>query len=139
VTEKQLHALVSTWQQRLGLDQWRIAVRFRDDHIDDDCAMRIHRHQRYDDAVLEVQPWVVGDGEPPDVLEREFVGDDLVERKVVHELLHLHSRDMANIIEDDLDGYLHRDAKDLLDKSFLRAEERFVDGLAAALIRAWPV
>ena len=134
-----LEALVPVWQERLGLAHWTIIVEVDGRHIaedGDDVAMRIFRHQRYDDAVLEVAPWMVGDGQPPDVIEAAMLDDRLVEQKLVHELLHLCSRDLANIIEDDLDGFLQRDAHELVRLGAVRAEEAMVDRLAKTLV-AW--
>lgn len=142
MTAREFERVVRRWQKLLGLEHWSICVRVGvRDHgagADDDVFARIYRHERYDDAVLEVAEWAVGQDDPPDRIEAALLDDELVERKAVHELLHLTTRDMATVVEQDLDGYLHRDAADMLAKSWERAEERAVDGLARHLVRNFP-
>ncbi len=134
---ERLEVLLGDWQTRLGLGHWTIKLVVDGAHIaedDDDVAMRVYTHQLYDDAVLEVAPWMLGVGEPPDRIEAQLLDDALVERKLVHELLHCVTRDLVAIVRDDLDGSLHRDVMEQVNAHVRRLEEHAVDRLAKALV-----
>lgn len=138
MTEKQLRDLLPVWQRRLGLADWRIVLRVGG--VEESTAyMEAQRSTSYERGVIYVQPWMVGDGDPP--TEVMFHGDDLtddfVESSLVHELLHFHTRDMRAVVREDLDGQVHRDVHTVLEAAMARAEEQCVDRLAEALVKAF--
>lgn len=140
MTEKQLRGLLATWQQRLGLGDWRIVLKVGT--VEDESAyMETQRSVSYQRAVIHCQPWLLnGDGNaaPESVMIRgNDLSEDFVESSLVHELLHLHTRDMRAVVRDDLDGQVHRDVYSVLEASMARAEEQCVDRLAEALVRSF--
>lgn len=138
MTEKALRELLTVWTKRLGLDDWRILL-----HVggceEKSCYMETSRSVSYERGVIYCQPWLFGDGEAPeDVMIRGAdLTDDFVESSLVHELLHLHTRDVRAIVREDLDGQVHRDVYTVLNAAMERAEEQCVDRLAEALVRAF--
>ena len=137
MNEKRLRELLTTWQRRLRLDDWRILL-----HVggveDADAYMETRRSTTYQRGVIYCQPWLLGKGTPGDVMiSGQDMTDDFVEASLVHELLHLHTRDMRAIVRDDLDGQVHRDVYTVLEAAMARAEEQCVDRLAEALVRAF--
>jgi hypothetical protein len=128
--EQRVHA----WQKRLGLEAWRIDVRVEACDTST-CYAQIARAGDYKDAVLSVQPWLLGDGRGPDTVMHPDVAQDRqrVEEIIVHELLHLAVQPMRRVV-DTLDGQLHRDVARVFDDSLDQAEERVVDELARALV-----
>ena len=140
MTEAELRRLLRAWQKRLGLDHWSLVMHVGGGELEADDMMNVHRSPTYERAAIYVQPWLVGRGEPPpDVFYVAFgKPDSYIETSLVHELLHLAFRDLRAITRSDLDGYLHRDVYDQVEKAAERAEEQAVDRLAEALVRAWP-
>lgn len=136
VTPKQLERMLRSWQPRLGLERWEIRLVVRA-ASEESCYMEVERSIYYERAELVVQPWLVGRGEPPEAALFTEVDEAFIEASLVHELLHLVLRDLAMVIRDDLDGFLHRDVHAQLHNGFRRAEEQAVDRLACALVQAW--
>jgi hypothetical protein len=136
VTEAEVRKLFEVWAGRLGLDRWWLKVEIGSPE-EADSIIEVNRSTVYERAVITVPPWVVGQADRPDsVLGLD--GDDRIEASVVHELLHLITRDLVAIVRDDCDGLVHPDAYRQLDKAIHRIEEQTVDRLAEALVRAWP-
>jgi hypothetical protein len=136
VTEERLRQLLEVWRGRLGLDHWRIELELGG--LDDDTdLMEISRSKVYERARLYVAPWLLVGGPPVPAGVLLEPSDDVVESSLVHELLHCLTRDLRAITRDDLEGLVHRDAHTALDLAAYRAEERLVDELAEALVRAF--
>lgn len=136
MTEKRLRELCSLWQERLGLDRWRLELRV--EACDDvGSYMECERSIAHDRANITVAPWLLGRGEVPDCVLIRKVTDDLIEATLVHELLHCVVADMTAVVRDDLAGFLHRDVHAQVENAFGRAEEHTVDRLAEALVRSW--
>lgn len=138
MTEPQLWELLEVWKARLGLERWLVILEVGGAD-DDSCYMETHRSTTYERAVIRVQPWLLGKGEAPPrtMIRGAHLTDAFVESSLVHELLHLHTRDMRAIVRDDLDGQVHRDVYTVLEAGMARAEEQCVDRLAEALTRAF--
>lgn len=136
MTTKQLEQLVEKWQHRLGLDLWDIHVVVA--AWDDPHYAELRRSVSYDRAILQVQPWVLEGGIPPreDMLQ-VAMSAQFVETCVVHELLHAVLRDHLALVQDDLDGLLHRDVLATVEKAYHRINEQTVERLARALVLAW--
>lgn len=134
MTETSLHKLLNTWKQRLGLSQWQIELKPGCD--DEDSFMEIQRQAQYDRAVIFYQPWLLTGEAPPGVIDLTLT-DQMIEEKLVHELLHCYTAGMVGVIQDDIDGMLHRDAHTIMTEVFRREEERCVDRLAHALVCAF--
>lgn len=136
MTEAQLRKLVDTWAGRLGLDRYRLSVQMGG--LDDATSYAEVSRSVYQRGVIHFAPWLLdGHATPDDVLGIELT-PDFIETIVVHELLHLWTRDLRAIVRDDCDGLVHPDAYRQLDLAAMRAEEQLVDGLAEALVKAWP-
>lgn len=138
MTEKGLRVLLEVWKKRLGLDGWRILL-----HVGgveaEHAYMETSRSVSYERGVIYCQPWLFGDGEAPkDVMIRgDDLTDDFIESSLVHELLHLHTRDMRAVVREDLDGQVLRDVYTVLNAAMERAEEQCVDRISEALVRAF--
>jgi hypothetical protein len=138
VNEPALRTLLTVWQRRLGLGEWRLLLKIGG--VEDATAyMETHRSALYQRAVIYVQPWIVGLGEMPEgVLVRGGdVTADFIESSLVHELLHLHTRDMRAVVRDDLEERVSSDIYHLAEAAMRRAEEQCVDRLAEALVHAF--
>lgn len=137
MTFKQLSNLLSIWTPRLGLSDWRI-VMILGECEDEDVYMEVEHSLYYERATIHVNPWLVGIGQiPKDVLMRESLTDDFIESSLVHELLHLLTRNTRAIVRNDLYGVLGRETHDMLKKGMERADEQMVDKLAEALTKAF--
>lgn len=150
LTESKVYVLVRKWKLRLGLQQWRIPVVFRaETEADEDFVagtlMSVNRSDFYDDAVLYLHPSCVGQMPFPQSMEKDMVealGADkfaqYLERKIVHELLHLVIRDLSEVAFGGMEERIGRDAFNLFEASWKRAEEKTVDSLAESIVSAWP-
>ena len=138
MTEKQLRDLLDVWKGRLGLGRWLLVLELGGCG-DATAYMEVNRSASYERAVINAQPWLLGVGEVPEgvMIRGEHLTDEFVEACLVHELLHLHTRDMCAIVRDDCDGLVHPDAYRQLDLAMHRAEEQCVDRLAVALVQAF--
>lgn len=137
LTEADLRVRFKLWLERLGLDRWIVTLEVGGAE-DETAYMETVRSSSYERGRIHVAPWVLGIGEVPnDVLVTNFDAE-FVEAALVHELLHLHTRDMRAVVRDDLISQVHRDVYTQLEKAMERAEEQCVDRLALALVRAWP-
>lgn len=134
MTDRDLRHLLSVWQERLGLDLWRIELRVGCEL--ETSFMEIHRQSSYERAIVYYQPWLL-DGELPDSVIDFDLTDGVVEEKLVHELLHCHTIGMVAVVRDDIDGQMHRDVETVMLAAFSREEERCVDKLAQALVKAF--
>jgi len=134
MTREEIIALTSEWQARLGLDQWMIDVRFEEPE-EETAAMECHRSSQYEQATLVVKPDLVDWAKPEEWFGPEL-DDFFLEKSIVHELLHCHTRDIRRV-EDTFEEKLHKDVYEVVEASYVRAEEQLVDRLAVALVRAW--
>lgn len=132
-----LRELFSVWRERLGLGHWRLEL-IVGGVDEEDAYMQTHRSQTYERAQIYVQPWLVGQGEPNrDLLFAQNLEDDFIECSLVHELLHLHTRDMRAVVREDLAGAVLSDVYRQFENTMERAEEQCVGRLAEALVRAF--
>ena len=139
MTAKQLEGLVRLWQGRLGLEAWDLEVEIA--RVSEGARAETFRSTTYQEAHVRFAPWVIGQGERPSedsgTSPLDFTTPERLERLVVHELLHLVTRDVRGVIAD-LEGDLHRDVYAKVEERWQFAEEQAVDRLAAALVRSWP-
>ena len=138
MTEQEIRGLFTAWQARLGLAEWIIRVDF--EAFDPPTStMQIHRSANYNRATIKVNEWVMS-GVPPETWDGHVKGEvaDLdVEEAVVHELLHAAIGPLwigVNLLRDES----HRDAHDVTAHIYDKTEERIIDQLAVALVKAWP-
>jgi hypothetical protein len=120
MTRSAVERAVRVWQRRLGLDGWDVEVEW-DEPSEDGSDASTWRSASYDRATMKF-----AEGWPK--WSREFTN-----RVVVHELLHLVSRDLDEVV-NDLEGQLHRDAFTLVDRRYLHEIEGLVDRLAYRLV-----
>lgn len=135
MTKTELYHLFKLWQHRLGLDMWHIDVLVAPCE-DPEAYMEVERSTDYQRARITVNPWMLGEGTVPKVALLPLT-DETVEESIVHELLHILTRDFVIIVKYDLDEMLHRDVHKVFETTMTRTDERFVDGLAVALCRAF--
>lgn len=137
MTFEDLTKLLDIWKIRLGLSDWRIILTLGGCE-DETAYMEVEHSITYQRAVIHINPWFIGVGEvPKDVLMRDFLTDDFVESSLVHELLHLHTRNLRIIIRNDLEGVVGRETYEQMKNSMGRADEQLVDQLAEALVKAF--
>jgi hypothetical protein len=120
VTKAQLERTVRVWQRRLGLDAWKIDVDFSDP-ASEGCVASTLRSNDYDTATIT---WDAGwaSWEPL-----------YANQTVVHELLHLLTRDV-DLVVDDARDQLHPDASALVEKRYRHETEGLVDRLSVRLV-----
>ncbi len=78
--EKELNALCSKWQKRLGLQNWNISIKFG--IPEQDCLAEIIKHHNSTTALITIRSQ---DYPIPNTL----INQD-IEHSIIHELLHLH-------------------------------------------------
>lgn len=121
MTEAQLLKLVEKWKLILKLNHWRIEVDF-DTACDPEANVSITRSKSYDNATIELAPsW------------KEWSEYD-IEQRVVHELLHLTTREIDTIIFDLLPYELGPQVRSILEESYRHASEQMVDRLAHSFV-----
>lgn len=135
MTEKTLREMFKLWQGRLNLDHWTLEVKIGGCE-GKSSFMEVSRSYDYDRASIHVQPWLLT-GEPPEDISDIDLTLKFVEERVVHELLHLHMREMMFVVYKLLDCQLHRDVDKLLLTAFDHAEEGAVDRLSQTMIDRW--
>ena len=120
VNRKQAEAMVSKWQNRLGLQDWRIVLEFNSDGgLDSGHDMCIVWPRGYQTGTIHIKAETL-------MLERWRF-----ERDIVHELLHLCLAPMTDELERLVgDSSVIYDTVD-------RACERTVDKLATVIERGW--
>lgn len=133
MTEPRLQQLLAEWTRRLGLERWEIDLRVEPCECET-AYMEVERSFLYERATIAVAPWLMGQGDwPADCMRR--ASPHHVEETLVHELLHLHTRDIMRAGRE-ADGQMHRDAYTIYEQRLEDAEEQLVDRLAVALVRA---
>lgn len=133
-----LNELLEIWKARLGLNTWRIYLEVG--NLEDDTNyMEVSQATSYERAVIHVHPALFGNGETPDewLVTGDRITDEFIESSIVHELLHLYTRDIRVIIRNDLIGVVQRDLYQQLLNTMERADERIVDKLSEALVKAF--
>jgi hypothetical protein len=113
-TENQLCKAVVKWQKLLRLQDWRIAVRLiRLKSMDevggvDGSVAGIAPNYEHKTALMYVL-------HPDDIKEDVFTGND-VERFVVHELMHVHTRALLELPRQTADNRQQTDAEEQLNE-----------------------
>lgn len=120
MTNKQVEQLVADWQVRLGLERWKITFAW-DRPTSSATNAIIHRDAMYDAAILRLsKTWATW---TPDKLAAVLV----------HELLHLHFRDIDQSIEA-VKSTLHPDAWTMVNSRYEHEVEGLIDRLAHRLV-----
>lgn len=120
MTEKKLEQTLATWQTRLGLAVWTIDVEYDKPAANGTDAL-IDRSHTYDRATLRLhKAW-------------KDWPDRKTERILVHELLHLSTRDVDRVVASAQKS-LHPDAWRLLNDRYDHEIEGFIDRLAVHLV-----
>lgn len=137
MTFEDLSKLLDVWKPRLGLSDWRLILMLGGCE-DETAYMELEHSIYYQRAVIRVNPWFIGIGNvPKDVLMRDSLTDDFIESSLVHELLHLYTRNLRDIVRSDLYGVLNRDLHEQIKNSMERVDEMMIDKLAEALTKAF--
>lgn len=120
MTLAELEARVEKWRALLA-PEWRITIT-TDGPDDREHRACITADDDYLHAALYVAP----------ATRDEALGE--LDVTIVHELLHLHFRELRRTI-DLIDGHVHRDAATVLEDRFLSVEELTVERLARVIAR----
>jgi hypothetical protein len=120
MTEKQLGRIVWTWQKRLGLATWDLKLNFVDP-CNSDADATTWRSNTYERAEIRF-------GDDWKTWTKAF--SNVI---VVHELVHLLTRDVEESMKPALEG-LHAEAAKQIDKQQDREIESLVDRLAYRLV-----
>lgn len=129
MTKKQMETIVAEWIPRLGLSDWDIEVRWDQDAHSPDWREENPPHastwrsRDYDKARLYFNPD-----------ELSGWSNRQANLNVVHELLHLVTRDVEFIL-DLLLAHLHRDMYSVVSESHRHAVEGAVDRLAYRFVQ----
>jgi hypothetical protein len=124
MTAKQLQKLVRVWQGRLGLQAWDIKVSFVPTSFcscAEDAEATTWRQNDYDRAVIFPNTdWTSWD-------------DDRLSRLMVHELMHLVTRDLDRVIAS-VEEQVHPDAWRMVNTRYDHEIEGVVDRLANRIV-----
>jgi hypothetical protein len=132
-----IEGLVNLWKPRLGLDLWGVDVRFEE--FDEAEFAVCHHSAAYNEAIIVFQPWLLTAKKPPEgknMLDTPIT-EALVERLVVHELMHLVVRDFTRVLDDHLPDTMNPVDREHLQSAYNNANEAVVDALAVSLTRSF--
>lgn len=124
MTEAQLRRLAKRWAPRLGLDGWQIHVQIGGLEDAENYA-ETHTSSDYRRATIRFGRTAADHPAGLEVL-------------VVHELLHVATRDIRNTGLFGLEDEVHPAAQRVHDRAFRHLLEQEVDRLAVALVATWP-
>lgn len=120
MTRARLERTVRVWQRRLGLERWDVEINW-DEACDEDANAATWRSSFYDRATIRwAEEW------------REW-SPRKANEYAVHELLHLHLRDV-DVVIGALEGQLHRDSYSLVDGRYEHEVEGLIERLTYRLI-----
>lgn len=125
MTEVELVSIVRLWQSRLGLDTWDIKTQFKLDDDEDETETvlaQCWRARDYDQGRISFNSKLWPSWTPIEA-----------HRTAVHELLHLVLRDVE-FIGDLIDGHLHRDVDQLVQRSHRHHVEQAVERLSCRFV-----
>jgi hypothetical protein len=120
VTDGEIAALWSAWQQRLRLGDHDITLNFEDEG--DECFAWAKPSRNYDRGEVIFYRSMLAK-----LSERD------VEATIVHELLHFKHKEVEDVF-DLVEAQVHRDAWAVFDKASDDACERFIDRMAYVLL-----
>jgi hypothetical protein len=124
--QERIRAQVEWWALVLGLVDWRFEVKYG--HADEGRhAARTWIHDDYHNATIEV---VGEENTPPDWPWKYWPEEE----NVVHELLHVVTVDMRNIVNELIIPELPKALRKSMRTLFAHEEERMVESLARALV-----
>lgn len=127
MTKAQLERVVRVWQSRLSLESWDLSVAWVKDAVtgegcSEDADATTWRANTYDRAVVYPSPDKFGSW-----------SDEVTNRIVVHELLHLVTRDLDRAVTA-VEGQVHPDVFRMVEKRYDHEIEGVVDRLAYRLV-----
>lgn len=123
MSREELERLVRVWIVRLGLDRWQIRIIWDASEFQgEEPHARTWRARDYDEARIYLNP----------TTSAEWSRDE-AERHIVHELLHLVTRE-AEFVLDLLEGRFSSSEAELVERVHSHAIEGIVDRLAAILV-----
>jgi hypothetical protein len=123
MTEQDLRELVARWVARLGLERWRVDLVFDPERpAEVGCDANAWRSDHYERAEIFLHPaW--RQWEP-----------DFAEATIVHELLHLHLRDVEEAMLPAVAELAHPHAVKVLRDRIEHELEQAIDVLAHRLV-----
>jgi hypothetical protein len=125
LTRADMEWIVGIWIPMLGLSHWEINIDWEPDDDEFDSPHKqayTWRARDYDTARVCFNP-----------TEFPKWSREKAHQVVVHELLHLVTRDVEFIL-DNLEGMLHRDVDKLIDQTFHHHLEGAIDRLAYRIV-----
>lgn len=137
MTRATVERIVAWWVAALKLEAWELHIVWPEDYEkwperndgfgdwEPHDNARVWRAKDYKIARLYVNP---------DMLMAEHTGATReLESAIVHELLHLVTRE-AEFILDQIDGMLHRDVTELIERTYTHHVEGIIDELSYRLV-----
>lgn len=138
MTRANVEKLTRQWAKRLGIDHWKIVVRFdapAGKLDEEDCAASDWADD-YELATIWYQPWLPHGPYPKDRQGPEW--DDVqVEATIVHELLHLVLRDIKMTALEPIENVLGKEAYEIYKTQVYRSHEQAIERTAQALVEEW--
>lgn len=138
MTKAKVEKLTRQWAKRLGLDHWKIIVRFDAPagKLDEEDAAASDVADDYDLVTLYFQPWL-SSGPYPQTPQGPDWDDHQVEVTIVHELLHCALRDVKMAALAPMEEVLGKEAYEVFKVAIERTHEQTVERLAQALVEEW--
>lgn len=121
LTHDQFEAMVETWASRLRLNHWQIALDWDVVLDPNDAWAEVKPSKHFDDATIRLASncatWT----------------QDFANRTIVHELLHLHFRDLEQAMES-LADHMAPATFDIWKDRAVHENEGMIDRMAALLV-----
>lgn len=123
MTRATLDRILAEWQRRLWLERWEIDVEDEPCSAESNAEIIPNGHRQHARLYLSAswKRWTIAEAN----------------RTIVHELLHCAHRDVDHVVDDVLDGMLHRDVLTVVQEAYLDAMERFIDDHSRLLVAAF--
>lgn len=119
--QKRIEDQVAWWAVPLGLDGLRFVYEFKEDHPNEGTCSY---HSNYGNVAL-----TFGENTAEKIKEWPFRDE---EETVIHELLHVLLRDMAELVDQQMMPALPKPMRKVMHKLFEHEQERAVENLARA-------
>lgn len=121
MTQKQIEKILEEWKAKLNLNHWLIEFDYKSPCTESYVDAESHYLLDYDKATIRLNPdWAVWDQKH-------------TEQIVVHELLHLHFRDLTNTV-DSLDAKLGQETRDIFNHRWNHEIEGVCERLALCFV-----
>lgn len=144
IAQQKILDLVEKWQRRLDMEDYRVAVVFKEvvDVDDKKAFMRMCRSEYFKRGTLQVSNSALDPSTLPDCIEKDLFDtdtvmfDEFLDESIAHELVHLLLADLMEA-SDVVRQHIAAPVAHVWDTAWRRAEEKVVEHLSVALSRNW--